>query len=93
MKKLAYHLCEIIFKDHKTGILTSRIGKIDEYQLTDFSTNSKDFIIFNESYNSPVLKEDIKEIVIHRNKEKLPIKEVNTINIKYLKTQKTGEIS
>ncbi len=93
MKKATEVLCEIIFKDHKSGILTSRIGKIKESQLTRFSTNSNNFIIFRESYNSPILKEDIKEIIIHRNNREISIKKEDSIIIKYLKSQKTGEIS
>ena len=86
-------LCEIIFKDHKSGILTSRIGRIDESQLTKFSTNSSDFIFFKSSYNSPILKKDIVEIFIHRNNSKRSSKDVNSIIVKYLNLKKTGKIS
>jgi hypothetical protein len=44
MKQPSDMLCEIIFRDHKLGVITSRIGKINESQFTDLSTNSKSFI-------------------------------------------------
>jgi len=93
MKNITYVLCEIIFKDHISGILTSRIGKINESQLTRFSTNLNDFIIFKEHYNSPILKEDIIEIIIYQNDRKIAIKKKNSTIIKYLITQKKCKIS
>jgi regulatory protein YycI of two-component signal transduction system YycFG len=93
MKKVEEILCEVIFKDHKSDISTSRIGKIDEFQLTNFSTSSNEFIMFKESYNSPILKKDIKEIIIYRNDRKIAIKEKDATIIKSLKIQKKGEIS
>ncbi|MFX0002850.1 MAG: hypothetical protein ACFE9C_02255 [Candidatus Hodarchaeota archaeon] len=93
MKKFDDVLCEVIFKDHKLDILTSRIGTIDEFQLRKFTTNSNEFIIFKESYNSPILKKDIKEIIIHRNERKISIKEKDSTITKSLKIQKKGEIS
>lgn len=93
MKKAVEVLCEIIFKDHKSGNLTSRIGRINESQLTRFCTNSNEFIIFKERYNSPILKKDIEEIIIRRNDRKISIKEENSIIIKYLNSQNKGKIS
>ena len=93
MKNLKEVLCEIIFKDHKLGIITTRIGTIDEYQLNFLSTNSSNFLIFKEKYNSPILKSDIKEIIIHRDKKKISVDEVNSKIIKYMKSQDKGKIS
>lgn len=88
MKNITYILCEIIFKDSISGILTSRIGKINESQLKRFSTNLNDFIIFKEHYNSPILKKDIIEIIIYRNDRKIAIKKKDSTIIKYLITKK-----
>lgn len=93
MKNALDVLCEVIFKDHKSGILTSRIGMINEYQLASFSKKVNNFIIFKESYNSPVLKKDITEIIIHRKDRKIAIKEKDFTIFKSLKSQKTGKIS
>ncbi len=93
MKNLKEVLCEIIFKDHKLGIITTRIGTIDEYQLKLLSTNSSNFLIFKEKYNSPILKSDIKEIIIHRDKKKISVDEANSKIIKYIKSQDKGKIS
>jgi len=92
MKNITYVLCEIIFKDHMSGILTSRIGKINESQLTRFSANLNDFIIFKEHYNSPILKKDIIEIIIYQNDRKIAIKKKDSTIIKYLITQKKCKI-
>jgi hypothetical protein len=93
MRKSAEILYEIIFRDHKSGILTSRIGRIDNTQIAKFSTNSNHFIEFKDSYNSPILKLDIQKIIIHHNDKKIPIEKEDFIFSKYLKSQKTGEIS
>ncbi len=93
MKKPEELLCEVVFRDYKSGILTSRIGRINKFQLTKFSTNSNDFIVFKESYNSPILKTDIQQIIIHRNDRKILNEKKDLIIIKYLNSQKTGEIS
>jgi tetraacyldisaccharide-1-P 4'-kinase len=93
MKKQSDVLCEVIFRDHKSGIITSRIGKINKSQLTYLFTTSKNFIKFNESYNSPILKTDVQRIIIHHDDSKLPIEKEDSIIIKYLNSQKTGEIS
>ncbi|MFX1430356.1 MAG: hypothetical protein ACFFCY_09355 [Promethearchaeota archaeon] len=86
-------MCEIIFKDHKLDILTSRIGMIDEFQLTNLSANSNQFIVFKENYKSPILKKNIKETIIYRNDRKIVIKEKDSQIIKSLTMQKKGEIS
>jgi hypothetical protein len=93
MKKQSGVLCEIIFRDHKSGIITSRIGKINKSQLTYLSTTSKNFIKFNESYNPPILKTDIQQIIIHHDSSKIPIEKEDSIIIKYLNSQKKVEIS
>lgn len=93
MKNLKEVLCEIIFKDHKLGIITTRIGTIDETQLITLSTNSNDFLIFKEKYNSPLLKNDIIEIIIHRDDRKISVNEVNSRIIKHIKSQDKGKIS
>lgn len=93
MKNVKEVLCEIIFKDHKLGIITTRIGTIDESQLKILSTNSSNFLIFKEKYNSPILKSDIKEIIIHRDKKKISVDEANSKIIKHIKSQDKGKIS
>ncbi|MFX0023563.1 MAG: hypothetical protein ACFE9S_14650 [Candidatus Hermodarchaeota archaeon] len=93
MKKSSDVLCEIIFRDHKSGIITSRMGKITKSQLTYLSKTSKNFIIFNESYNPPILKTDIQHIIIHHENSKIRIEKEDSTIIKYLNSQKTGEIS
>lgn len=93
MKKKSELLCEIIFTDHKLSILTSRIGTINESQLSNYSTNSKDFIIFKESYNPPIFKNDIRKIIIHQDYRNLPINEGNSKIIKSIKSQNKGKIS
>lgn len=85
-------LCEIVFNDHKTGVLTSRIGIIDESQLSLFSSNSNRFIVFKEKYNSPVLKSEINEIIIHRNEKKISIDKLNSNIIKHLKAKDNAKI-
>ncbi len=37
-------LCEVIFKDAKTGTPTNLIGRIDEYHLDKFNTNVNEFL-------------------------------------------------
>jgi len=93
MKKAKDPLCEIIFKDPKLGILTSRIGRIDQSQLNIYSTNSNDFIIFKEQYNSPILKQDIKEIVILQDNRKISINEASSRILKYRREKNKGKIS
>ncbi len=93
MKNEKEVLCEIIFKDHKLGVITTRIGTIDESQLITLSKNSHDFLIFKEKYNSPILKSDIKEIIIHRDKQKISVDDANSKIIKYIKSQDKGKIS
>ncbi|MFW9972769.1 MAG: hypothetical protein ACFFDF_21465 [Candidatus Odinarchaeota archaeon] len=93
MNKPTGILCEIFFKDHKSGILNSRIGRIDESQLIKFSTNSIDFIIFKNSYNCPILKKDIEKIIIHHNNSRTLNTQTNSITIKDLRLEKTWEIS
>ncbi len=86
-------LCEIIFKDHKSGVLTSRLGRIDEYQLSLISTNSNSFIIFKEKYNSPILKSDINKIIIHREDKRISVNNVNSSIIKHIKSKDKGKVS
>ena len=93
MKKKSEVLCEIIFKDHKLGCLSSRIGKIDEIQLSTFSTNSNDFIIFKERYNPPILKTDIIEIIINIDYKQIQLKKEDSRTSKYIKSQSTGIVS
>jgi len=93
MKKQSDVLCEIIFRDHKSGIITIRTGKINKSQLTYSSPTSNNFIIFNESYNPPILKTDIQQIIIHHDNNKIPIEKEDSIIIKHLNSQKKGEIS
>jgi len=88
MKNVPDVLCEIIFKDPKLGILTSRIGMIDKSILKLYSTNSNDFIIFKERYNSPILKSDIIDIIIHY-EGKISINNINS----RIKSQNKGKIS
>ena len=93
MKNEKEVLCEITFKDHKLGVITTRIGTIDETQLITLSTNSNDFLIFKEKYNSPLLKNDIIEIIIHRDDREISVTEVNSKIIKHIKSQDKGKIS
>lgn len=93
MKNEKEVLCEIRFNDHKSGVLTSRIGRIDESQFNLFSTNSKNFIIFKERYNSPILKSDIKEIIIYRENKKISINNENSSITKHIKSKDKGKIS
>lgn len=93
MKRNLEVLCEIIFTDHILGHLTSRIGIIDEFQLRRYSTNSNDFIIFKEKYNSPILKADIKEIIIHRDNRQTQFNKEDSRISKHMKSQNTGKIS
>lgn len=93
MKNETEVLCEIIFKDHKLGVITTRIGTINETQLITLSTNLNDFLIFKEKYNSPILKSDIIEIVIHRDDRKISVNEVNSRIIEHIKSQDKGKIS
>ncbi|MCK4381187.1 MAG: hypothetical protein KAW51_08635 [Candidatus Lokiarchaeota archaeon] len=93
MKNEKEVLCEIIFKDHKLEVISTRIGTIDDTQLITLSTNSNDFLIFKEKYNSPILKSDIIEIIIHRDDRKISVNEVNSRIIKHIKSQDKGKIS
>jgi hypothetical protein len=93
MKKQSDVLCEVIFRDHKSGIITSRIGNIDKSQITYLSTTSKNFITFKESYNPPILKTDIQQIIIHHDDSTISIEKEDLIISEYLNSQKTGEIS
>ena len=93
MKKVKEVLCEIIYEDHKLGVITTRIGTIDEYQLKLLSTNSSNFLIFKEKYNSPILKSNIKEIIIHQDKKKIFVDEASSKIIKHIKSQYKGKIS
>jgi len=58
-------LCEILFVDSKSGKHTSIVGRVEEYQLSKFNTDLNNFISFIESYNPPVLKDDIEEIITY----------------------------
>ena len=58
-------LCEILFIDNKSGKHTSLVGRVDEFQLKNFNTSINNFISFIESYNPPVFKDDIEEIIIY----------------------------
>jgi len=93
MKNENQVLCEIIFQDHKLGVLTTRIGTIDETQLRTFSTNPNNFLIFKEKYNSPILKSDIIEIIIHRVGRKIFVNKLSSRIIKHIKSQDKGKIS
>ena len=69
-------LCEVIFSDPKSGVLTSLIGKIDENKIISFLSDSEDFLIFRKRYHPPILKKDIKEIMIYfENKQKNSMQE------------------
>ena len=86
-------LCEIIYVDHKFNRLTSRIGTVNERQLNYYSKNLNGFLIFKENYNTPILKSDIKEIIIHHDNRQTTFKlEDSRIN-KYVKVQRTGKVS
>ena len=93
MKNENQVLCEIIFKDHKLGVITTRIGTINETQLRSFSTNPNNFLIFKEKYNSPILKRDIIEIMIHRVEEKMSVNKASSRSIKHIKSHDKGKIS
>jgi len=93
MKKNLEVLCEIIFADHILGHLASRIGMVNEFQLRKYSTNSNDFIIFKEKYNSPILRADIKEIIIHRDNTQTQFNKEDSKIRKHIKAQSTGKIS
>ena len=93
MNYISEVLCEIIFFDHKYNCLTSRIGIIDESQLINYPKNLNGFIIFKEKYNAPILKSDIKEIMVHQ-EIKLNSFEIEDSGInKYVKIRRTGKIS
>ena len=87
------NLCEIIFTDHKSGYLTSRIGMIDEFQLRKFSEDSNKFIIFKEKYNPPILKSDIEKIIIYRDKKTAKINKADSRILNLMKSQNSGKIS
>ncbi|MFX1566797.1 MAG: hypothetical protein ACFFCV_00360 [Promethearchaeota archaeon] len=93
MKNKSEVLCEIIYIDHKYNRLTSRIGTVNKHQLNDYSKNSNDFIIFNEKYNAPILKSDIKEIIIHQDNRPTSFKIEDLRINKYTKVQRTGKVS
>jgi len=58
-------LCEILFIDDKSGTPTSLIGRIEENQFEEFNENRSNFISFVESYNPPILKDSIEEIIVY----------------------------
>ena len=60
-------LCEIFFKDSKTGTPTSLTGRIEEKNLEEFDTNESDFISFVKTCYPPILKDDIENIVLYDN--------------------------
>ena len=93
MKKKLEFLCEIIYADHRSGHITSRIGKINKYQLRTYSKNSNDFIVFKEKYNFPILKTDIKEIIVLRDDSYIPVNKTSSRTIKYMKIKESGKIS
>lgn len=93
MKKAIDVLCDIIFKDSKLGILTSRIGRVDHSQLKMYSKNSNKFIIFKERYNSPILKTDIREIIILRDDRKVSVINEDSKTIKRIRSRRSGKIS
>jgi len=93
MKKKSEVLCEIIYRDHKLGIITSRIGIINEAQLNMYSTNYNEFIIFKERYNAPIFKSDIEEIIIHQDNRKISVNKENSKIIKFIEFQNKGKIS
>jgi hypothetical protein len=75
-------LCEIIFSDPKSGVVTSLMGNVDESRLISFSSDSEEFLIFSERFHPPILKKDIKEITIHseskqKNKTQKRVKLIN----------------
>ncbi|MFX1365781.1 MAG: hypothetical protein ACFFCE_02970 [Promethearchaeota archaeon] len=86
-------LCEIIFKDHKIDVPTSRIGIINIYQLNKLSKNSNRFIFFKERYNSPILRSEIIEIIIHRDEKKISVDNIKSNIIKYVNVKDIGKIS
>ena len=57
-------LCEVVFSDHKLGVLTSLVGHIDDHQLNQFSNGGDIFITLKEKHHPPIYKNDIKEIII-----------------------------
>jgi len=59
-------LCEVVFSDHKLGLLTSLIGHIDQNQLNQFSNGGGKFITLKEKHHPPIYKPDIIEIIIYR---------------------------
>jgi len=93
MKNKEIILCEIIFKDHKLGVITSRIGRIHKSQLSLSSLESNGFIIFKEKYNSPILKSDITDIIIHQDDRIIDINKVTSGFIKHSNSQNKGKIS
>ncbi|MFX1503025.1 MAG: hypothetical protein ACFFDH_18840 [Promethearchaeota archaeon] len=86
-------LCEIIFKDHKLDVPTSRIGIINVSQLNKLPKYSNPFIIFKERYNSPILRSDIIEIIIHREEKKIVVDNIKSNIIKHVNIKDKGKIS
>jgi hypothetical protein len=58
-----------------------------------YSKNLNDFIIFKEKYNAPILKSDIKEIIIHRDSRQTSLKLGDLRVNKYTKLQRSGKVS
>jgi len=86
-------LGEVLFSDHRSGILTSRIGIIDISEIQDLENNSKLFIMFKECYHPPIYKPDIKEIIIYPQKGQFNIKENDLWPSGLLKIKISAKIS
>ncbi len=93
MNYISEVLCEIIFFDNKYHCLTSRIGTIDDSQLLNYAKNLNGFIIFKEKYKAPILKSDIKEIIVYQNIKQDSFEIEYSGISKYVKFQRTVKIS
>jgi hypothetical protein len=92
MTKNRKFLCEVVFSDHNSGLLTSLIGHIDENQLNHLSNGGGEFIRLKEKHHPPIYKFDIKEIIIHRI-DKQPTIDKEEANLNYFKSNFKVKIS
>ncbi|MFX1388947.1 MAG: hypothetical protein ACFE9Z_02660 [Promethearchaeota archaeon] len=93
MTKSKVKLCEVIFRDPKLGILTSKIGTINDSQLHFNLKDLDKFIIFNEKYISPILKSDIQQILVYQDDPKINNKQEISKVYSHSITKVPGKIS
>ena len=59
-------LCEIFLRDHRSGQITSLVGKLNMNTIESLQFEESNFIMFEESYHPPIFKEDIQEIILYK---------------------------